>query len=272
MPLYNVQPISRHDVGPLLVQPVERASIAFLTSTTVRTTGFDFRVPLVTADPTAAWVAEGQDIPLSDPALSEITVVPRKVAGLTVVSRELATDSSPAAANVVGDGLARDIARRVDAAWFGALAAPAPSGLGALSGIQTAVGPYTNLDVFASAISKAEQVGAQVSVFVTDPVTALTLSQIKTGTGSNAPLLGQDATQAGERRVLGVPLLTSPSVAAGVVWAYDRSRVWTVLREDVTLDVDSSRYFESDRVAVRATMRVGFAFGHPQSVVKITAV
>ncbi len=66
--------------------------------------------------------------------------------------------------------------------------------------------------MFASAISKAEQVGAQVSVFVTDPATALTLSQIKTGTGSNAPLLGQDATQAGERRVLGVPLLTSPSV------------------------------------------------------------
>ncbi len=92
-------------------------------------------MPLVTADPTAAWVAEGADIPLSDSTRSEITVVPRKVAGLTVVSREPANNSSPAAANVVGDGLARDIPRRVDAAWFGALVAPAPSGLGALSGI-----------------------------------------------------------------------------------------------------------------------------------------
>ena len=44
-------------------------------------------MPLVTADLTAA-VAEGADSPLSDPTLSEITVVPRKVAGLTVVFRE----------------------------------------------------------------------------------------------------------------------------------------------------------------------------------------
>jgi hypothetical protein len=51
MALYNVQSISRHDVRPLLVQPVEAASVAFLTSTTVRTAGYDFRVPLVTADP-----------------------------------------------------------------------------------------------------------------------------------------------------------------------------------------------------------------------------
>ncbi len=60
MPLYNVQPISRHDVGPLLVQPVQAASIAFLTSTTVRSAGYDFRVPLVTADPTAALPRAGE--------------------------------------------------------------------------------------------------------------------------------------------------------------------------------------------------------------------
>ena len=84
----------------------------------------------------------------------------------------------------------------------------------------------------------------------------MTLSQIKTATGSNAPLLGQDATQAGERRIPGVPLLVSPAVAVGTVWAYDVTRVWTVLRQDVTLDVDSSRYFESDRVAIRGTLRV----------------
>ena len=30
MAMYNRQPISREDVGPLLVQPVQRASLAFL--------------------------------------------------------------------------------------------------------------------------------------------------------------------------------------------------------------------------------------------------
>ncbi len=63
---------------------------------------------------------------------------------------------------VVGAGLARDIATRVNAAFYGNLAAPTPSGLVAVSGTQTAVGAYTDLDVFAEAISKAETVGASV--------------------------------------------------------------------------------------------------------------
>lgn len=270
MTMLNRQSISREDVGPLLIQPVSRASVALATSTTVTTSGYTFRVPIVAADPTAAWVAEGDEIPTSDADLDELVVTPSKVAGLTIVSRELAEDSTPAATQVVGDGLARDIARKVDAAWFGALAAPAPSGLGALTGHQTVTGAFTNLDPFAEAISLAEQVGATVTSFVTDPATALTLSKIKTGTGSNAPLLGQDATAAGQRRIPGVEVVSSPAVAAGTVWAYDWSRVWSVLRDDVTIDVDRSPYFESDRVGIRATMRVGFAFGHEASVVKIT--
>jgi hypothetical protein len=63
---------------------------------------------------------------------------------------------------VVGIGLARDIARKVDA------------------------GAFADLDAFAEAISLAETVGATETSFVTSPATALTLAKVKTGTGSNA--------------------------------------------------------------------------------------
>ncbi len=171
-------------------------------------------------------------------------------------------------------GLARNVARRVDEAYFGALAAPAPSGLDALSGIQTYVNAnaYTNLDFAAQAISKAEQVGSTVSAFVTNPTTALALATIKTATGSNAPVLGQDATSATSRQILGVPLYVSPSVAADTLWALDQSRVWLVLREDTTVEVDRSVFFTSDRVAVKAVMRAGFGFVHAASVVRVTLV
>ncbi len=43
-----------------------------------------------------------------------------------------------------------------------------------------------------------------------------------------------------------------------------------MLRQDVTLDVDSSRYFESDRVGIQGTLRVGFGFAHPRFIVKVT--
>jgi hypothetical protein len=37
-----------------------------------------------------------------------------------------------------------------------------------------------------------------------------------------------------------------------------------------TGEVDTSRYFESERVAVRGVMRVGFGFPHPGAVARIT--
>lgn len=85
------------------------------------------------------------------------------------------------------------------------MAAPAPSGLGALSGVQTYVNAsaFSNLDFAAEAISKAETVGAGVTSFVTNPATALVLAKVKRATGSNAPLLGADPTAATSRSVLG---------------------------------------------------------------------
>lgn len=258
--------------GPLVVQPALDMSIAAQVSTTVRTRSTTYRIPIVTDDPTALWVAEGAEITPSDPTLEELAVVPKKVAGLTIISRELADDSDPAAAQVVGDGLARDISRRIDEAYFGSMAAPAPAGLGALSGIQTVVdaAAFADLDSFAEAISLAETVGARIDHFVTSPATALALAKVRTETGSNQPLLGTDATSATDRRILGVPILVSPYVAANVVWALDSSRVWLVVREPATVETDRSVFFTSDRVAVKAIMRVGFGFVHPQAVVKIS--
>jgi HK97 family phage major capsid protein len=141
-----------------------------------------------------------------------------------------------------------------------------------LSGVQTYVNgsAFGNLDFAAQAISKAETVGATVTAFVTSPATALALATIKTATGSNEPVLGSDATSATSRRILGVPLFVSQYVPANTLYALDMSRVWMVVRDDAEVTADRSVFFTSDRVAVRATMRVGFAFPHPQSVVKVT--
>jgi len=277
MPVYtstaNTRGILPDDFGELVVQPFMAESVAATVSTIATTANNRYRIPVVTADASASFVAEGAEIPVSDPTLSELTVTPSKVAGLTIVSRELADDSDPAASDVVGQSLARDIARKVDQAFFSAMAAPAPSGLGAVSGVQAIVSAsaFTNLDAFAEAISLSETVGAAPTSFVTNPATALSLARIKTATGSNEPVLGKDATSATSRQILGVPLFVSPSVAANTLWALDSSRVWLVLREDTTVEADRSAYFSSDRVGVRAIMRAGFAFTHPASIVKVTS-
>ncbi|MDN5918301.1 MAG: phage major capsid protein [Pseudonocardia sp.] len=260
------------EVGPLIVQPVQAAAVATQVAQTVTTRSHEFRVPIVAADPTAGWVAEGGEIALSDADLDEVTITPAKVAGLTVITRELAEDSDPAAARVVGDGLSRDIARRLDEAFFGALAAPAPAGLESMAGVteQTYATPVADLDAFAAAIAAGEQEGVSVSSFVTDPATALTLSQLKEGNASARPLLGQDPTRPSSRVILGVPLYVSTAVTAGTVWAIPRTRVMVVMRNNATLETSREAYFSSDQIAIRATMRVGFAFPHPAAIVKIT--
>jgi len=258
-------------IGDLIVQPVEAESTAMQVSTVVRTGSHKYRIPLVLEDPSAAWVAEGAEITADDANVDELDVIPAKVAGLTIVTRELAEDSSPAAAEVVGQGLARDIARKIDGAFFSSLASPAPDGLPDLAGVSDvdAGGAWANADPFVEAIFAAEAVGAVLTSFVANPADALALMSLKAATGSNQPLLGVDPSVPTRRSIQGVALWTSPFVAEGTVWGVPQARVQIVLRDDVRLEVDRSVYFTSDRVAVKATMRVGFGFVHPAAVVKV---
>ncbi len=87
--------------GPLVVQPALAASVFAQVAHVAVCKATHYRIPIVSADPTAAWVAEGAEIAPTDPTLDELTVTPAKVAGLTIISRELADDSNPAAAQVV---------------------------------------------------------------------------------------------------------------------------------------------------------------------------
>lgn len=270
----NTQALLVDDVAALVVLPTLALTAAGdpRVASTVYTSSHTLRVPRVTGDPSAAWVAEGEEIPTSDAVLDELDVTPSKLAGLSIITSELANDSSPAAASQIGAGLSRDLARKLDAAFFGALPSPAPAGLGALSGVQSVVaaGAFGSTDSFSKAVSLAEGVGATTTAFIVGPSTALSLATLKETNGSLKPLLGGDGTAATQRLIGGIPVIVSAAVPPNVAWAVDSSRILTVIRQGATVVADSSQYFSSDRVAIRATLRAAFGFVHPQSVVKIT--
>lgn len=264
----------------LLLTPLESKSLAFKIPTQVRTSGHTFRIPAVRQDPSAAWVAEGEEIPVSAAVGDEVAITPRKVAGLVTVSSETADDTNPAAATMVGDGLARDIARKVDQAFFGA----APTGpaatrqapgleslpAGGADGITLVPGgSLTDLEPFIDALAAAEEAGVVISAWVADSDSASTLAKLTTGSGSSVPLLGTDAANGIARTVLGIPLIVSPYVVAGI-WGLSAATAVTVLRDDVSIDVDRSAYFSSDMVAIRGRIRVGFGFPNPAGIVKVT--
>jgi len=116
-------------VGPLIIQPLRNRSTAMQVCTQVETASPKFRLPVVDLDAASTWLAEGADITETDPTIGEEVVTAMKLGALTKVSNELANDSSPAATQVVGDGLTRSIARQLDVCFFGTGGGLAPPGL-----------------------------------------------------------------------------------------------------------------------------------------------
>lgn len=261
------------EAGQLIILPVQAAAAAATVASTLTTAANYFRIPIVNTDPSAAWTAEGEEIALSDATLDEVGTGFNKLAGLSVITRELADDATPQAAELVGAGLGRDIARRLDEAFFGAKGVNAnrPEGLlDQTTGTVNAGTAFTSIDAFTEAQFAAEAQGATITSWVANPADALALAKVKESTGSNRNLLQPDPTAPTQRLINGVPLTASNAVAAGTVWGIPQAAAIVVIRTDVTLDVDRSAFFTSDRVAVRATMRVGFVFPQPLAIQKIT--
>jgi len=53
------------------------------------------------------------------------------------------------------------------------------------------------------------------------------------------------------------------------VWGVPAAHSLVVIRSDAAVVTDSSVYFSSDQMAVRATIRVGVGFTYPAAVVKV---
>ncbi|WP_170127318.1 phage major capsid protein [Kineococcus rhizosphaerae] len=264
------------EVADLVVRPALAQSIAARATTLITIGTHNLRIPIVDSDPTAGWIEEAAEIPLSDMPMRELLVTPSKVAGLVKVSREAADDTSPAATTAIGDGLARDIARRLDYAFAGNLPAPAPKGLDSIPDGDLALverdGAFENgdsLDDFARAASLIEEAGGSVTAWLASPTDALALATLKATTDGVTPLLAPDPTRAASRTIEGVPLLVSPAITPGTVYGIDKAVTYLVMREDTRVEVDGSRFFTSDEVAVRAVMRASFGFADPGRIARI---
>ncbi|KDF01935.1 hypothetical protein Y900_024150 [Mycolicibacterium aromaticivorans JS19b1 = JCM 16368] len=266
--------LTPEQIGELVVKPFTQQSVAMRVSTVVPIDSASLRVPVVSADPAASFVAEGAEITASDPTVTEVNIVAKKLAALTVISSELAADSSPAALGVVGDGIVRDLARKTDAAYFGNTTTNGPAGLLSLAAGDNDIDAgdtWSNLDWAEAAKTNAEQHNTVVTAFVASPATVLKIAQIKqyASAGSNVPLLQADPTSPAARVVAGVPLLSSPAIADDIVWAIPAARSVVALRSGTQVVPDSSVYFTSDRVALRGILRVGWGFTDPGAVSKI---
>lgn len=256
------------DYGKLIDTEVDAKSVAFQAATVVDTDKHQIRVPVLVSDPDTGWFAENTEITLIDPETDELVIVPTKVAGRTQISNEAAEDTDPAAASIIGKSLARDIAKKIDAAFFGNTVTNGPSGLLSVAGVQVVdtSGAWTTLDHIHEAKSEAMAYGAELTHIVLAPDVALALAKAKTATGSNQGLL---ETVDDGIKLAGLVALVSPAIAAGNAWALDKSQVLTVRRKGTTLATSKDAAFGSDATQIRAVSRVGFGFPNPAGIVRL---
>lgn len=248
-------------------------------------------IPRLTADPAASWTAEGAAITPSDPTADQVTATPRKLAALTVMSNEVIADANPSVLDVVGQQLARALGLRLDLGVFeGSGTAPEVRGLKNTTGVQTVSmgangGAVTSLDPFADAIGLLEQSNARATAVAMHPRTWQALLKLKEETGSVKPLLQESAgagTQGVARSIYGVPVfLTSQlsttetqgtAVNASSAYVFESTRVVLVRREDVSVELDRSRLFNSDQSELRAIVRADVVVPTPAAVVRIVGI
>lgn len=267
----NSLALQPEQVEALLVKPALEQSITGMVTTAVRTDRHRVRFPILSADPTADWTAEGEEITPSTPEVKEVVSEPSKIAGLVITTSEMVEDSSTEVMNQIGAGLVRQITNSIDQAFFTAMDAPAPEGLEHITPTTLEIGAdLTNLDWAEEALALAAGAKSMLNTFVCNPDDALTLAKLKDSTGSNRGLLQADPSQPTGRVIAGVPMVTTTYVPAGTIWGIPKATTHLVVRKDAEVKADSSAMFTSDKVAIRGIMRVGFAFPHAEGIVKIT--
>lgn len=277
--------LAPEQIGPLITEPLEKASTALQISTVLTTSSREYRFPKVTGRPTASWVAESGAIPESIPEVDEVVAVGRKLGVITPITNEMRKDSiGGGALDQVSHDVISQLQRQIDIGYFGSAGGNpnrAP-GLLDLTGYQTiSVGAFVDFGWAIRAESLLNQVGATATAFVANASTVETLALLRrfqdTATvKSNEFLLASDPTQRTKWAVNGTPIWAVPddTIADGVIWALCGSdapipKAFVVHHGEPELEISNGPYFFNDALALRVTYRVSFAWPHAAAVVKI---
>lgn len=149
-------------------------------------------LPKVTSASTAYFTSEASTITASDPAFSQITLSPRKIAALTQLSSEVLEDSNPSVQQIVMERLAEDIALKLDYSIYNGTTSTEFVGFREASGIDTvdAAGLDIELDDVADAIEGLASENIQATDIIMHPKVYYKLMKKKTGiSNDNTPLL-----------------------------------------------------------------------------------
>ncbi len=228
------------------------------------------RIPWVD-DASASFVAEGASIDESEPDLAEVLVATGKIAQLIPVSNEQFFQDSTA--QRLSDSVRRAIMVKANQAFLSQVAPPTdtvtpPEGIITQAEVTATNSITKDLDPLAEVIGQLENNGAIPNLIVANPLAWSALRTLKASTDSNTSLLGAGTEDQG-KRLLGVPVITSPAVPDGKLVIIDSTAIAAAVGP-VNIARSEHVYFSSDRIALRATWRIGWKVARKDRLATIT--
>lgn len=231
--------------------------------------------------PTAAWRSENGAVAESDPTFRNVQAVPRSLAFMFKVSRELLADSlnlDAALRTAIGQAFAKEIDR---AGLRGTGTAPEPRGILNTAGIQAvtngangaslATNRYAN---FMSAIQATLQADAPTpTAAIMSPRSRVTLAGLLDTTNQplKAPPLVSDLKLAVTSQIPN-NLTVGTSTDCTEIYVGDFSKVIFVMRENPSIQLATELFAGTGQVAFICHARVDVIVEYPQALSVITGV
>lgn len=226
-------------------------------------------VPYVSSTPAAEIVAEGNEIPENDGAISVLPIHTRKVAVLNAITNEASLDDG--IKNILSQGMLRAVIAKADAVF---LQNPTPdtgqagvTGLFNIPGIPIAGNIEDSLDPLIDAIASISGHNGTPTNIIMGYGTWAKLLKLRLADG--APQISPDVANAPTPVLFGVPVTLNAQTPDDKIIVTDRSEIISAAG-DITAASSGERYFERDTSAMRATFRFGFGVIHPDRLAIVT--
>lgn len=251
-----------------VLQHLSAQSVVLASGATRITTGQKIvHVPRITADGSADWYSELEEIGPGDPTGDELVLTPKKCAALTTLSDEAVSDSSPSVLDAVGTAMTRAVALVCDRAFLTGAGGKQPLGVYGQAGQHVA--GAIDIDHLIDAAGLVLDVGGQATVAYIHPTDHTALQKLKDA--NERPLLTPDYSGGPSSTVYGLALWPTKGVAAGTALVCDPAQIVVGVRDDPTVAVSADAAFTADGAVCRVVARVDVGVNDPAGLVSIAA-
>lgn len=243
------------------------------------------RIPVVTDEPSAEWVGEGQQKPTTSAGMDMKYMEPHKLASIAVVSQEVVRANPANYMQIIRDGLANAFAKAFDAAALHSTNSPFATSVGQTTKTQN-LGDDTMMGDLNGALRQLVVDDHKLTGWAFDSVAEPLLNAASDSMGRPLlidPSYSDANVTVSNARLLGRPAFVGKGVAGpgdvvGFAGDWNKAR-WGVVggisydiskETAVTIGGELRSLWEYNLVAIRAEMEAGFVVGDTDAFVKLT--